>query len=92
MALLLPEIGQTIDDKVAGQPRRRKIEKQFIALRQENAKRGELFLGVKVMVDRLQAHSGAAPSRKRANQDRRFGIERKTQHRFIFLGGLVAMG
>jgi hypothetical protein len=29
---LLPEIGQTIDDKVTGQPRRSEIAKQFVAL------------------------------------------------------------
>ncbi len=64
------------------------IDEQFIGGGQEEADRGHRLLRRKVVIGRLHGHPTPAPAGKRADLDRRLGIQRDTQ----FLRRRIGLG
>ena len=84
-----PPALQNIDDKVAGDRRRRKVQVQIVPLRQEDSKRIQNPLGLEIVVGGLAFQSILAATRKVADFHGRFGVPRQSQHRFRFVGRRV---
>lgn len=52
----VPAIGQTIHDEITGHPSGRKVQMEFIVLREENTIRGQCFLRLEIVVQRFHEH------------------------------------
>ena len=85
-----PEVSQAIDHEVTGHFGGRKVEIEFMVLRQIETERCDLWgFALKVMVKSFDDDAIETTSGEEAHPKRCFGVQGDTQHGLIGIGGLV---
>lgn len=85
-----PKIRQAVDNEITGDFGLAKVKIEFPELGEINAK-GNHFrrFGSKIMIPGFHNDATQAAARKTTNKDRRFGIPRQPQHRFVGVSRLI---
>src|SRR5262249_27405235 len=86
---LLPPLFQPVHDEVAGHFRGGKVQAQILGIRQEDPEGGQLAPWLEIMIGSFLAETALAAARKRTDQDRGLGVDRRTEGGFREGGSLV---